>query len=214
MRELFGEALGRFLVNPALRPESSFLSEVALNVDLESASGEVIAFFNRTYDTIGQHMVILPGDSQPLRQRVNLEGSRIAGVEVTVASRPGRGLRASCNMTLMHVRALERGRTGPLAEKPGMLGNCNLGYHTTAGLAITAESNFTGRAYGLAYDNRFVTLPGSIIVNTRVSWLILLNSYALEAFARINNVTDETTLPQLGLPGPGREVHAGLQISL
>lgn len=214
MRELFGEALGRFLVNEDLRPESSILSELAVHLDVESTSGEAIAFFNRTYDTIGHHMVTLEGDSRALRQRINLDGSRVAGLELTLTTRLSRGLRFNCNMTWMHVRGLEHGRTKPLAEKPRMLGGCNLGFNSTAGLALTVESFTVGRAYGLTTDNRYISLPGSVVLNTRLSWLMLFRRYALEMFARVNNLNDATTLPQLGLPGPGREFHAGLQVSL
>ena len=114
----------------------------------------------------------------------------------------------------MHVRGLEHGRTKPLAEKPRMLGGCNLGFNSTAGLALTVESFTVGRAYGLTTDNRYISLPGSVVLNTRLSWLMLFSRYALEMFARVNNLNDATTLPQLGLPGPGREFHAGLQVSL
>ena len=213
MRELFGDALGRFLVNPALRPESSILSEIGLYVDGESTDFETIIFFNRTYDTIGQQMVVLPGDSRALRQRINLEGSRVGGLELVLASRFGPSLRANCNITWMHVRALENGRTRPLAEKPNLLGGCNLGYTLKPGLVITVESFITGPAHGLATNNQFVTLPASAILNTRVSWLLLLNQVALEIFGRVNNLADATELPQLGLPGPGREVHLGVQVS-
>ncbi|MDE2732037.1 MAG: TonB-dependent receptor [Bacteroidota bacterium] len=213
MRELFGEALGRFLVNPALRPESSILSELGLHVEGGSIDFETIVFFTRTYDTIGQHMVVLPGDSRALRQRINLEGSRMGGLELVLASRLSPSLRGNCNLTWMHVRALENGRTVPLAEKPNLLGGCNLGYTLKPGLAITAESFITGQAHGLATNNQFVTLPASAILNARVSWLLLLNQVVLEVFGRVNNLTDDTELPQLGLPGPGREVYLGVQVS-
>ena len=76
MRELFGEALGRFLVNPDLEPESSLLTEAAIEFERGETTAEAIAFFNRTYNTIGQEMVLLEGETSARRQRVNLEGSR------------------------------------------------------------------------------------------------------------------------------------------
>ena len=214
MRELFGEALGRFLVNRDLKPESSFLSEVALHIEKESTSGEAIFFMNRTYDTIGQRMVESPNGSRALRQRINLEGSRVYGVELTFSSRLARGLRANWNMTWMEARGVENGQTVPLVEKPSWLGGGSLQYNTRRGLSIMAESIITGHAYGLADDNTHVGLPGSVIINTRISWLFLYRRYAMEMFARVNNMTDDLTLPQLGLPGPGREFHAGLEVSL
>ena len=75
------------------------------------------------------------------------------------------------------------------------------------------ESRITGRAYGLVDDNSLVKLPASQVINTRLTWLVLFRNVGAEIFARVNNVTDDVTLPQLGLPGPGREVHAGVQVS-
>lgn len=213
MRELFGEALGRFLVNPDLEPESSLLTEAAIEFERGETTAEAIAFFNRTYNTIGQEMVLLPGETSARRQRVNLEGSHVFGLEATVTSRVIQSLLFSCSLTGMRARELSPSGTQPLVEKPSWIGRCNVDYRLGVGISVVFESSYSGQAYGLGEENNLIPLPNSLVMNSRVAWLILYGGYSAELFARVNNLTDEVVLPQLGLPGPGRALHAGLQVT-
>jgi len=213
MRELFGEALGRFLLNPNLKQESSLLSEIAIEIDRDESKIEAIAFLNRTHDTIGQEMMVLPGESRARRQRVNLQGSRVLGIETTLNSRITSNLLFRCNMTAMRARELNYRSSRPLVEKPSWIGMCNIHYRPGRGFSVIIESYYSGQAYGLREDNSLTPLPNSLVTNTRLSWLILYRQYSAELFGRINNLTDEVVLPQLGLPGPGRVFHAGLQVT-
>ncbi len=213
MRELFGEALGRFLVNPDLKPESSLLTEVGLGLQKDDLSGEAVFFFNRTFDTIDQRSVELPGEERSRRQRVNIDGSRVAGVEVVGAARPSRGWIVEGNLTWTHVRAFEEEGTVRLVEKPEWLGVFTLTHNHPIGFSAMLQTVFTGRAYGLDDDNVFVPLPTSLIVNARMGYLLIRGRLATEFFVRVNNATDDLTVPQLGLPGPGREFHVGIEVS-
>ncbi len=60
-RELFGEALGRFLVNDALRPETAWLADIAFDWQGRHASVMVNPFIQRGIDTIGQRVVHVGG---------------------------------------------------------------------------------------------------------------------------------------------------------
>ena len=213
MRELFGEALGRFLLNPNLKPESSLLSEVAIEIDRGGTAMEAIVFFTRTYNTIGQQMVLLAGESRARRQRVNLEGSRVLGLETVLSSRVVPSLLLTCNLMAMRAQELSTGSPKPLVEKPSWIGGCNMNYQPGLGFSLILETQYTGRAYGLDDGNYLSELPSSLVTNTRVSWLILYKRYSAELFGRINNLTDEVVLPQLGLPGPGRALRVGLQVT-
>ncbi len=213
MRELFGEALGRFLVNPNLKPESTLLSELAIEIDRNGTLVEAIVFLNRTFDTIGQEMILLSGESKPRRQRINLDGSGVLGLETTFRARVASRLRMGCNLTAMYARELDYGFERPLPEKPAWIGRCDMNYQPGSGISLILESHYSGRAYGLSDGNDLIPLPSSLVVNTRISWLILYRKYSAEVFGRINNLTDEIVLPQLGLPGPGRALHIGLQIT-
>ena len=213
MRELFGEALGRFLINLDLKAESSLLTEVGLGLEGEAVSGEAVVFLNRSFDTIDQRSVQVPGEDPPRRQRVNLDGSRVAGVEVGGTARPARGWAVDGNMTWTHVRAFADGGTVRLVEKPEWVGTATLTRNHPSGVSAMLQTVFTGRAYGLDDDNVFVPLPTSLVLNARLSYLFIRGRFATEVFARVNNATDDLTLPQLGLPGPGREFHVGLEVA-
>ncbi len=213
MRELFGESLGRFLVNPDLVPESSLLTEVAVRIERGETTAEAIVFFNRTHDTIGQRMVLVEGDARPRRQRVNLDGSRVLGLETTLVSRIMANVLASCSMTIMRARAVTTDGTEPLVEKPSGVGGCRISYRSSAGFSVVLEEQYTGKAHGLAQNNAFVPLERSMVTNIRLAWLVLYKQYSAEVFARGNNITDAVTLPQLGLPGPGRALHGGVQVT-
>jgi len=213
MRELFGEALGRFLLNPDLKEESSLLSEVAATISNNDTDIEVIAFFNRSYNTIGQEMVTLPSESRPRRQRVNLEGSRVFGIESIVHASINPSLRFTCSLTAIRSRELTVMGTQPLVESPSWIGWCDTSYRVGSGLSLIVEGHYSANAYGLGQDNRLISLPNSLVINTRISWLMVYGKYSLELFGRVNNLSDEIVLPQLGLPGSGRELHGGLQVT-
>lgn len=213
MRELFGEALGRFLVNPELRAESSFLAEVAVGMESPRARGEAIVFLNRTYDTIDQRNVVTYEDDLPRRIRLNLEGSLVRGLEIVSSARFGRGWRLSANLTWMHTQGHTNENDSPLIEKPEILGTIALRYNDPSGVSALVQTIVTGRAHGLSDDNTLISLPSSTVINARIGYLFIRGRFATEVFARVNNATDDVTLPQLGLPGPGRDVQAGLEVS-
>lgn len=213
MRELFGEALGRFLVNPELRAESSFLAEVAVGMESPRAHGEAIVFLNRTFDTIDQRNVVIDGDDLPRRKRVNIEGSRVRGLEIVSGARFGRGWRLSANLTWMQAQGYMQEARSPLAEKPEILGTFALHYNDPSGVTALVQTIVTGRAHGLSDDNTLISLPSSTVINARIGYLFIRRRFATEIFARVNNATDDITLPQLGLPGPGRDIQAGLGVS-
>ena len=214
MRELFGEALGRFLVNPALGPEHSVLSEAGVMLERDGLLVELVGFFNRTYDTIDQRLVAVEGEEKPRRQRVNTHGSRVIGLESTLNAKIANGVSLQCNITSLYARGrTEAGRSTRLAEKPGALAQCTTAYTNPGGFSMETEYVLTGKAYGLTDSGTLAPLPKSNVVHARVGYLFMVKKWAPEVFVRVNNVTDSVTLPQLGLPGPGREIRGGMQVS-
>ena len=211
MRELFGVALNRFLLNPDLRAESSFVTELGIARDGEQFSGEIIGFYQRTFDTIDQR-VVAPADT-PLRQRINLEGSRVWGIESVFTAKPHAYWTLDGHLTWMNPRAFEEGQTVFLTEKPELLGGISVLYNRSTGLSFSSEAFYTGRAYGLSEANEFLKLNTSLVLDAKVSYRFLAGSVFGEWFVRVDNVFDTTTLPQLGLPGAGRLLVSGLNLS-
>lgn len=216
MRELFGEALNRFLINPDLKPESSVLVELGVGLKRGSWRIEAVPFGSFTSNTIDQRSVLVPGETRPRRQRVNLKGSRVLGVQLSAEALITRDISASGHLTLSQVRRLQDQPTDPvrLSEKPEALGRLWLSYLPATGPSLELESVYTGRAYSLDDNNEFVPLPRSLVFNARAGYRFSLpGERTLELFARVDNITDELVVPQLGLPGPGRSVQGGAKVT-
>jgi hypothetical protein len=73
---------------------------------------------------------------------------------------------------------------------------------------------YTGRAYGLDDSNSLVPLATSVAINVRGGYRLATGRVVTEVFGRVDNVSDVLTLPQPGLPGPGRTFRFGLDVSL
>lgn len=216
MRELFGEALNRFLVNPDLKPESALLAEIGLGLERPSFMVELIPFVNRTSGTIDQRNVTV--DGRRLRQRINLKGSRIYGIEMVADARPMRYVNLSGHLTLMDI---ERLKDAPddlsrLAERPEVLGMGALRYTGPQGLSALAEVVYTGVAYSLDEDDTLARLDPSLVLNARLGYRFdrLVRGVTAELFLRGDNLTNTLVVPQLGLPGPGRQIRAGVNLTL
>lgn len=217
MRELFGEALHRFVLNPNLEPESSILTEIAVGLRSGRVSGEIIPFGAFTSNTIDQRNVTLPGETLPRRQRINLRGSRVLGVEIAGAGRPHDDVRIEGHLTLMHVRRLQDAPTDPvrLSEKPDALGRLAVSYEPAFGARALVETAYTGRSYSLNDDNTFVPLARSVVLNARLGYRFALEAArSLELFVRVDNAADQLVEPQLGLPAAGRTFQGGLKAEL
>lgn len=208
LRELFGEALNRFAVNPDLRPESSLLAEVGVRHGGEVLSGEITAFLNRTDDTIDQERL-----EDGRRRRINLGGSRVLGVELAGALRPVPRVRLDGHLTVMDVRGYDGDdNTIKLSEKPEAIGRLAATYNPGRGLNTTLEGVYTGVAYSPT-DDGFARLDPALVLNARIGSRSDLWGTTGEIILRVDNITDAVVLPQLGLPGPGREFKIGLKIA-
>jgi len=215
MRELFVGALNRFLVNPNLKPESSLIAETGLVTRGESMSGEVMLFANRTYDTIDQESVTVE-DGSRRRRRINLDGSRIVGIEATGVVQPISQWTIEGHFTWMTHRAfLESEPDRSLIERPNVLSNVSLVHNTAWGGSFMLQSSYTGRAFSLNPDNTLAKLPTSFVLNARAAYRLYIPSRRLftEVFIRVDNLFDDVVMPQQGLPGPGRELRSGISIS-
>ena len=213
MRELFGEALGRFALNPDLRPETTWQAELGARVERARWEARAVAFARRTDDATEQEVL-----DDGRRQRVNLGGSRALGVEASAGLRR-RSLRLDAAGTLLHLRGWADDRAAPsgrrrqalrLPERPAALGRVAAIWLPPTGWTLAAEILSTGPAVSLGSDG-VIDLPASIRLGGRVGYRWTVGRGLLAAFARVDNATDALHLPQAGLPAPGREVRVGLR---
>ncbi|MFT4603516.1 MAG: iron complex outermembrane receptor protein [Rhodothermales bacterium] len=209
MRELYGTALNRFLLNEDLRPESALLADVGLRHEGPLGLMELTAFVNRTRNTIDQRNVDVDGERR--RERINLNGSRVLGIEAVGDLAFDAPVSARYSLTVTNAVVLGDSDRDRLVEKPSVLATLTLVTTALRGSTLSAEAVYTGRAYGLDSGNNLVGLPKVLQLHVRASRRYYSSSgLFVELFVRVDNLTDRSVLPQLGLPGPGRMVQAGL----
>ncbi len=213
MRELFGDALKRFQVNPDLVPESSWIGELAFEQYHGPVTGILTTFFRRTYHTIDQENIVVNGVRK--RRRINLSGSRVFGVEAVGTTRLSSRVKLEAMLTWLKADAFTGNKTSRLVEKPDVLGTFSVDASTRFGATLLASAVYTGHAWALSPDDSLKRLPNSVVLNARLS----IRKYAsrnglfTEFYAGVNNLLDRLTLPQLGLPGVGRTYRFGISLS-
>jgi len=214
MRELFGTALDRFNLNPDLRPERTWILEGGWQHTADRWHVETMVFLQRTMDTIDQENVIVGG--QRKRQRINLDGSRVHGVEWQAGGNVASGIRLTGHATWMRPVAIQKdGTTRRLTEKPEVLTTLASRFGPFRGISLDVTGVHTGRAYGLAPDNALRALPSSWRVNVRLAAQRFFadSGLFLQMYAGVDNLTDALQLPQLGLPDAGRTARIGMSLS-
>ncbi len=213
MRELFGDALDTFQINEDLKPESAYMVDIGFEKMSDAVSGGVTFFARRTFDTIDRINIVVDGDKK--RRRVNLDGSRVWGVELTGSARLAELITLDGHLIWSSPVAFVDDGRRPMNEKPQLLSTLSIQARSRWGGTIRITSIMTGRAYSLQPDNTQSRLAESLVINIRGALRKYFSPSRIfvEAFAGINNITDQLTLPQLGLPGPGREIHFGISLS-
>ncbi len=215
MRELFGAALGKFVPNPNLEPVTAWIGEVGVERRGPALSGSATVFLNRVQDTIDKR-TFQTGPNEGKEQRINLDGSRVYGIETTARWQIRETLLFDGHFTWSQPRGIDGDDTQPLDEKPRWLGTGSLTYESPFGLSLMGQARYTGGTQTRNEQNNFVDLPDALVLDARVgyaigAWLPRLGSG--ELFARVDNITDEARFLQLGLPGPGRSFRVGATVS-
>jgi iron complex outermembrane receptor protein len=208
LRELFGTALNRFLTNPDLEPERVRTTELGLNYDDDRLRFAVVAFGQNVENTIDQRNV------GSLRQRINLEGSWVAGVEASGDVDLSAHWRLSGSATYAKTRRKDAADDGSklLAERPSFFARAALDYTHPKGARAGIEVLHTGRAFSVNEAGFFEPLEISTQLNLHAAYPLPLKNVAL--YVRADNVTDVLAEPQIGLPAPGRSIKVGFRAAL
>lgn len=213
-RELFSVALGRFLVNPDLRPERSLLADFGVRYNASAAlTFDFTLWANDSDDTLSQRVVTMGNSSR--RQRFNMNGSLSFGIEAaaTVALSGNLGASLSAGLQDEQLARDESGQLRNLLHRPGEQLNLALDWRATSSLDIRAELSYIGRAYDLGNDGAEIHLPSSTSFGLRgVMTIGRTHDRDIYLTAAVDNLTDALVLPQSGLPAPGRSFHVGIRI--
>ncbi len=205
MRELFGGALGRFVLNPDLAPETTWQAELGASRSRPGLEARAVAFARWTDGTIEQAVL-----EDGRRQRVNLGGSRAFGLEAGMAAQQG-SARIDASGTLMHLRAWTPEADGlRLPEQPSALGRVAASWLPASGWTAALEAVATGPAVSLG-PRELIDLEAAVILGGRVGYRWTVGRGLIGVFARLDNALDAQRFPQAGLPAPGREARIGLR---
>ncbi|WP_226637913.1 TonB-dependent receptor [Novosphingobium profundi] len=209
MRELFGSGINRFLANEDLRPETIVSAELGAEwTGGEGSSFYLVPFLQDLDDTIDQHRV------DGLRQRINLPGSQVKGLEAGGNWQASEAFALSGNLTWTRTRRKDPppGQINRLAERPALLATMTARYTGPAGIAGWLRARHIGRAWSADADGTLVPLGRATTFDLQASYTLQGPSLPLRLFVNLANLTDEVVTPQLGLPGPGRTLLVGFKV--
>mgnify|MGYP002780644156 FL=1 len=204
-RELFGEALGRFLPNPALAPERVWLADAELQWRRGGATLTLNPFWQRAEGSIGQRIVRV--NSLNLRQRFNQGPATSIGIDAALQ------LPLAPHLTLeITGTALDASSGGQaLVQRPAHEAMLAIDWARPQRFDIRAEVRRIGPARDLAPDGTLARLSPATEVNLRARVdLLTLVGARLAATLAADNLANAIVLPQLGLPQPGRTLRIGL----
>lgn len=212
-RELFGEALGRFLPNPDLKPERAWLADAELRWVRPGLSLTLNPFLIRAEDTVAQRVVRVNGRN--LRQRYNLAGSTSFGVDLTATGGIAPGLDFEVAGSVLRAHA-DAGSAAfrRLVQRPSYELYGALDWAPAAPLLLRGEIRQVGEAVDLGPAGEKARLAPGTEVNLRARYDVgaIAGGMHLYLTGSVDNVFDDVVTPQLGLPLAGRAFRIGFQI--
>ena len=213
-RELFGEALGRFLPNPGLKPEQAWLADVELRYERPRFTAQINPFLSVARDTIAQRVVRV--DGRNLRQRFNLAGSKSYGIDAALIAQVTDRFSVELSGTVLRARADEGAAAfRRLPQRPSYELGVAAAVRPVDALSLRAELRRVGPAVDLAPDGNKARLAPGNEINLRGRWQVakVWRGSRMALTASVENLTDDVITPQLGLPLPGRSLRVGLQLN-
>jgi iron complex outermembrane receptor protein len=213
LRELYGEALGEFLLNPGLKPETATLADLTLARTWRDGESRlrVTPWFLRVDDTLSRRSVTV--DGVRYRQRYNLEGSDGQGLETSLDWRFNDRLELRLNATWQRftARREDDGTRPVLYQRPEFQGALMLDSTFGRDWDFYVEAEYLGVAKDEDEIGGVVDLPTSWLVDLRLFRTIDAETKGRwRAYAGLDNALNDVVLPQLGLPQPGRTFKVGV----
>lgn len=209
LRELYSGALGRFLPNPGLQPESLKAGEAGITINDGRNQLQLVGFHNRLTDGIVRVSIVTTEGTK--FQRVNRDEVRSTGVEVLTAGALGLfTFGGSFTWQSVRIRDLRSSGNDARAEyAPALAGTVSLDVMVPGQVSVSGFFRYRGVQYcqnfevaGLDEMEASATLD----LEARRTFLGRTNGSGrrMEGTVGVANLTDSTVLDQCGLPQPGR----------
>jgi iron complex outermembrane receptor protein len=214
LRELYGEALGQFVLNPDLRPETALLADLTFQREwrVKQMRLRLAPWLTRIDDTLSTRTIVV--DGVRLRQRYNLKGSLGHGFEAGIEwrIRDDLELRLNGNWQDHEARPETDGTRPVLYLRPETQLSLAIDYVFAQDWDLFLEVQHVGTALDEDEDGTVVRLPTSTEVNLRLFRTLRHDDDGRwRAYAGIDNLSNDIVLPQLGLPLPGRTLSIGVR---
>lgn len=216
LRELYSEALGRFLPNPDLGPEILTGGELGLTWHLTALNLQMVAFHQVLSEAIVRVSVATPDGNK--RQRVNRDRIRSTGLEL-VASGTWERIQYTGDLTFQETWQLDQDselRSRPEYE-PRISSRLSLSTPLYLGSTISSEYRFVGSQFCLNADSgAFDRLDGTGSLDFQLRRRFTRpgrDRFAnVDALVSVANVTNGAIFDQCGLPQSGRTVRVQVRL--
>ena len=211
LRELYSGSLGRFVPNPALRPERLLALETGVTSRRGALETQAVVFHHDLADAI----VRAPTDDGRFR-RENRQRIRSTGLEI-LSSWTRDALALETDLVFQHARVIDEATGSRRPEhQPWMQGDAEAMMPLFGGVRAMTAIRFAGTQYCIHPDDgREVALRGRARADAGVertwtprgrTWRAFRLSLAAE------NLLDAVVYDQCGLPQPGRTVRLGFSL--
>jgi iron complex outermembrane receptor protein len=212
LREMYSEALDRFVPSPDLRPEQLVAVEGGVTTRVGAGELQLVGFH---YDLSGAIRRITLDDGR--RMRVNSDELVSTGIEVLFNQSFGT-VSFGGDLTLQTTR-LEDPSTSVSSRPENLPGRAARGwvaFPIAAGFTGAGEAEFTGPQFCQDPDSGAdVKLAGGTWLNATLSRIWSFGSARrLETSASADNLADSALYDQCGLPRPGRMLSVSVRVFL
>ena len=208
LRELYSEALGRFVPNPNLGVETLFGSEAGMTLGANNSSIQVVGFYQRLKNGIVRSSVV-GIDGIPRFKRINHERIKSLGLEFLAVRTIGLAT-LSGDVTIQDVTGIDQdGARVQLEYEPIIIGR--VGLETPLGDVFRASGNLRVMGSQMCENPEIgglQVLPSSGMIDLRLRGFFRIHSGSslarVEAGVGLRNAADASVYDQCGLPQPGR----------
>jgi iron complex outermembrane receptor protein len=213
LRELYSGALGRFVPNPDLGPETLIVGEAGVTVSAEKWTVQGVAFHQRLSDA-----VVRTGLGDGTFTRENRDRILSTGVELLGSVRL-RSFFGSLDLTLQNVdlddpAAPEDQRRAEY--QPAVSGSLELGVRAPLAIDTRLLVDHVGRRYCVNPDlgsDQELEASTSLAFQLWRDWMFKAGPLRrFRALAAFENLTDGTIYDQCGLPRAGRVFRIQLEV--
>ena len=212
LRESYSAALGKFVINPDLKPESGMLSEIGIDYSGQDLDATLSLFANNYTDLIAQASV--PGDTLRRKQRVNLDEATIMGAEVLVKYYVTNNFDLTGHFTYMNSKGTVDGAEQNLEYRPEIIAFLQADWRLYGGLDLLGEADLMGNQYGISDQAQaLVPIDATTLFNIRLSYKTFYNENLYTFFIRANNILDEARKNKISISAPGRMIYGGVTVA-